>query len=149
MNAAPTGERYILGGAWNVSGYLFSAWDARTPFARDETFGFRLVKRTAALPDVAAGSLALVNPVPPPTAVDDDTYRLYAALHRYDKQPLDSKVGLTDDSSQRSSCVSKLSSSPRGASWETIRPRSTRGISRRVSRSLSSCSTGATISSFN
>jgi hypothetical protein len=82
-----------------------------------------LVKRTAALPDVAAGSLALVNPVPPPTAVDDDTYRLYAALHRYDKPPLDSKVGLTDDSSQRSSCVSKLSSSPRGASWETIRPR--------------------------
>lgn len=68
MNAAPTGERYILGGAWNESSYVFSAWDARTPFARDETFGFRLVKRTAALPDVAAGSLALVNPRLPPPA---------------------------------------------------------------------------------
>ena len=25
MNAAPKGERYILGGAWNESAYVFSA----------------------------------------------------------------------------------------------------------------------------
>ena len=36
MNAAPTGERFILGGAWNESGYVFSAWDAgrRLPATR-------------------------------------------------------------------------------------------------------------------
>ena len=99
MNAAPTGERYILGGAWNESSYVFSATDARTPFARDETFGFRCVKRTGALPDAAAGGLTIVNPPPPPPPVDDDTYQLYARLHRYDKQPLDSRFTTTDDSS--------------------------------------------------
>ena len=50
INPAPSGERYILGGGWNEPAYAFSAIDARTPFARDETFGFRLVKRGAALP---------------------------------------------------------------------------------------------------
>jgi dienelactone hydrolase/predicted Ser/Thr protein kinase len=99
MNAAPTGVRYILGGAWNESAYVFSSWDARSPFARDETFGFRCVKRTAALPDAAADSLTLVAPGPPPPTVDDETYRVFAALHRYDKQPLESRVERTDDSS--------------------------------------------------
>ena len=98
LNAAPTGERYILGGAWNEPAYVFSAWDARSPFARDETFGFRCVTRTAPLPDAAAGSLALVAPRPPPPAVGDETYRVFAAQHRYDKQPLESRVERTDDS---------------------------------------------------
>jgi eukaryotic-like serine/threonine-protein kinase len=99
MNAAQTGERYILGGAWNESAYVFSAWDARSPFARDETFGFRCVTRTAALPDGAAGPLVLLAPTPPPPAVGDDTYRVFAALHRYDKLALEDLVELTDDSS--------------------------------------------------
>jgi formylglycine-generating enzyme required for sulfatase activity/dienelactone hydrolase/predicted Ser/Thr protein kinase len=99
MNAAQTGERYILGGAWNEAAYVFSSWDARPPFARDETFGFRCVTRTAALPDGAAGPLALLPPAPPPAAVGDDTYRVFAALHEYDKQPLESRVERTDDSS--------------------------------------------------
>jgi dienelactone hydrolase len=100
MNPTPSGERYILGGGWNEPAYVFSAIDARTPFARDETFGFRLVKRVAALPDAATGVLVLLAPKPPPPAVADETYRVFAALHRYDKQPLDSRVERTDDSSQ-------------------------------------------------
>ena len=99
MNAAPTGERYILGGAWNESGLRVRGLgraDAVCP-RRDvwlplrETHGGvarRGGRRTHAL-----------NPRPPPPPVDDDTYRLYAALHRYDKQPLDSRVERTDDSS--------------------------------------------------
>jgi dienelactone hydrolase/predicted Ser/Thr protein kinase len=99
MNAAPTGERYILGGAWNEQAYVFSSWDARSPFARDETFGFRCVKRTAALPEAAAGALATGPAGPPPAPVSDDTYRVFAALHRYDKPPLDSRAETTVDSS--------------------------------------------------
>ena len=33
-------ERYILGGAWDEPAYAFSDPDARSPFARDSTFGF-------------------------------------------------------------------------------------------------------------
>lgn len=99
-NPAPTGERYILGGAWNESGYVFSAWDARSPFSRDQAFGFRCVIRTGALPDDAAGALTLVNPRPPLPPAADDTYQLYAGLHRYDTQPLDSRVEAMDDSSR-------------------------------------------------
>jgi dienelactone hydrolase/predicted Ser/Thr protein kinase len=99
LNAAPTGERYILGGAWNEQAYVFNSWDARPPIARDETFGFRCVTRTAALPDPAAGPLAIISPAPPPPPVGDDTYRVFTGMHRYDKQPLKSRIERTDDSS--------------------------------------------------
>jgi dienelactone hydrolase len=101
MNATPRGERYILGGAWNEPSYAFSASDARTPFTRDETFGFRCVQRLAALPEAAAGPLTLRPAPPAPTPpVGDETYRVFVALHTYDKQPLDSRLERTDDSSE-------------------------------------------------
>jgi dienelactone hydrolase len=99
MNATASGDRYILGGAWNEASYAFIVSDARAPFARDDTFGLRCVKRLGTLPEAASGSLTLVAPAPPPVPVDDDTYRVFAALHHYDKQPLDSRVERTDDSS--------------------------------------------------
>jgi len=100
MNATQKGERYIMGGAWNESTYAFLAPDARTPFARDETFGFRCVKRVAALPDAAVGALAFASSAPPPPPVNDDTYRVFVDLHRYDKQPVDTQIVSTDDSSR-------------------------------------------------
>ncbi len=42
----PTGDlHYLLGGAWNEDDYVFSGSDARPPFAREATFGFRCVRR--------------------------------------------------------------------------------------------------------
>jgi eukaryotic-like serine/threonine-protein kinase len=96
MNATPKGERYIFGGAWNEPAYSFAALDARMPFARDETFGFRCVSRIATLPDAAGGALALARPAPPKPPIGDDTYRVFADLHKYDKQPLDSRIERTD-----------------------------------------------------
>ena len=98
MNATPNGERYILGGAWNEPAYSFAALDARTPLVRDETFGFRCVSRTGALPDAAGGTLAFSRPVLPKPPVGDDTYRVFAGLYKYEKQPLDSRIERTDDS---------------------------------------------------
>ena len=99
MNATPRGDRYILGGAWNEASYAFIVSDARAPFARDDTFGFRCVKRLGTLPEAASGALTLSAPAPPPVPVGDDTYGVFAGLHKYDKQPLDSRVERTDDSS--------------------------------------------------
>ena len=100
MNATPRGRRCrSQGGAWNEPSYTFSAFDARTPFTRDDTFGFRCVQRLAALPDAATGPLTLLAAPPAPPPVGDETYRVFAALHTYDKQPLDSRLERTDDSS--------------------------------------------------
>ena len=43
--------RYILGGAWNEPAYAFGNPDARSPFARESTFGFRCVRRPTAPPE--------------------------------------------------------------------------------------------------
>src|SRR5262249_50972453 len=41
-------KRFILGGAFNEPSYLFGGADAQSPFAREPTDGFRLVKYIAA-----------------------------------------------------------------------------------------------------
>ena len=48
-----TGDRrYILGGAWDEPPYQFSVPDARTPFTRENTFGFRCVQRSTSPGDI-------------------------------------------------------------------------------------------------
>ena len=37
-------KRYILAGAWNEPRYMFATEDARLPFSRAATFGFRCAK---------------------------------------------------------------------------------------------------------
>src|SRR6185295_9818687 len=38
-------RRYVLGGSWDEAEYMFSRFDAKAPFSRDLTNGFRLVRR--------------------------------------------------------------------------------------------------------
>ncbi len=52
-------RRYILGGAWDEPAYAFSIPDARAPFARDGTFGFRCVRRPTAPPERSFAPLTL------------------------------------------------------------------------------------------
>jgi serine/threonine protein kinase/dienelactone hydrolase len=100
MNATERGERYILGGAWDEPPYAFSGFDARGPFVRDETFGFRCVRRISGLPSAAAGTLASNRSAALKPAVADDIYRVFVALHKYDKRPLATRLERTDDSHQ-------------------------------------------------
>jgi dienelactone hydrolase len=95
-------DRYILGGAWDEPAYLFSQPDARPPFARESTFGFRCVQRPTAPPErsfaplkVGADRLARAS-----APVGDETYKVFVHLHAYAKSDLDAKVERVDQSPQ-------------------------------------------------
>jgi hypothetical protein len=95
---ASSDRRYFLGGAWDEPPYQFTVPDARTPFTRENTFGFRCVQRSTSPGDI-------YNPVARPSApprikpVDDESYRVFLDLHTYEKSALDSRVERTDESS--------------------------------------------------
>lgn len=94
-------RRYILGGAWNEPSYQFMLLDARRPFDRAETFGFRCAKY------LTPPSQALSGPVPTGVSrdrrsdkpADDRAFRIYRSLHSYDKADLKSVVESVDESS--------------------------------------------------
>ena len=93
--------RYLLGGAWSEEPYVFTASDARTPFTRADTFGFRCVRRVSPPPDEAFASFARSTSTTllrdPP--VDDATYHRFLDIHAYDKTDLESRVERVDDTS--------------------------------------------------
>jgi len=92
-------RRAILGGSWNEPSFMFGVLDAAEPFERRATFGLRCARFVAAPPP------SLLEPVNPVTGdrrgdkpVDDATFRVYAALHRYDKTDLAARTESMDDS---------------------------------------------------
>jgi hypothetical protein len=86
-------RRYVLGGSWNDPQYVFRFLNAKPPFARDPTTGFRLVQRVTAPP---AQTFGPVKAGPSDAArgrpVDDKTYQVFLRLHTYDNTDLDAKV---------------------------------------------------------
>ncbi|HXW07148.1 MAG TPA: protein kinase [Vicinamibacterales bacterium] len=100
-NAADQHKRYILGGAWNEPAYMFHEADARSPFQRDATFGFRCIKHlpqdipSPRLRDAVAASTrnyAKEQPVP------EHVFRAYQALYAYDRVPLNPTIESVDTS---------------------------------------------------
>ena len=97
----PTGDRhYLLGGAWNEDDYVFSRGDARPPFAREATFGFRCVRRLTppaeeTFKPVTLGKAFRERDAP----VDEQTFRRFLDLHAYEKSDLDPRVERVDLSS--------------------------------------------------
>jgi dienelactone hydrolase len=95
--------RYVLGGAWDESPYTFSMADARMPFDRDDTLGFRCVRRPTAPPPGSFAEITVPrrrNLAREKEPVADDTYRHFAQLHAYDhKAELDAMPGPSDESS--------------------------------------------------
>ena len=90
--------RYHLGGSWADPTYMFTYGDARDPFDRAETNGFRLVKYLDG--PMPPSVLAPIRPpvregarTPPPPEIVE----AYATLYRYDPVPLESKVESRDD----------------------------------------------------
>ena len=85
--------RYILGGSWSDLLYNFTDADARSPFDRSETNGFRLVKYQG------SPTAVLMEPLRPASSrdyskeqpVSDDLFRAYKDLYSYDPTPLDEK----------------------------------------------------------
>jgi eukaryotic-like serine/threonine-protein kinase len=95
-------QRYILGGAWDEPAYAFSVPDARSPFARENTFGFRCVKRPTAPPEVSFAPLTLgvIKLARTSASVGDETYKVFLNLHAYTKSDLDARVERVDQSPQ-------------------------------------------------
>jgi formylglycine-generating enzyme required for sulfatase activity/dienelactone hydrolase len=99
-NRADDVKRYILGGAWDEPAYMFNDPDARSPFERAPTFGFRCVKysaddtvaRTGELVPFAARDFNKERPV------GDDAFAAYRTLYEYDKGDLAARMESTDDS---------------------------------------------------
>jgi formylglycine-generating enzyme required for sulfatase activity/dienelactone hydrolase/tRNA A-37 threonylcarbamoyl transferase component Bud32 len=102
LNAAGDDKRYILGGAWNEPGYMFTDADARSPFAREGNFGFRCVKLSpdTRLPsNVTAAVLFPSRDFGAEKPVGDDLFAAYRSLYRYDRTDLQPVLESVDDGS--------------------------------------------------
>ena len=94
------GKRYILGGAWNETSYMFLDQDAQSPWERSPTHGFRCVKYLAEFPPAAATTgplLAAFRDYSKERPVPDDVFKIYRSLFTYDRTPLNAVVESVDD----------------------------------------------------
>jgi eukaryotic-like serine/threonine-protein kinase len=99
-SSSPTGtKRAILGGSWNEASYTFVQLDAEDPFERRATFGFRCARFVERPP------VSLFEPLAERVVdrrgekpVNDAAFRVYAALHRYDRTDLATQTKSVDDS---------------------------------------------------
>ncbi len=94
-------RRYILGGAWNEGAHLFAIPDARRPFERSPSHGFRCAKYPDSLPEALSGPATFVsrdrrNERP----ADDAVFQVYRDLHNYDRTALKAAVESVDDGSE-------------------------------------------------
>jgi tRNA A-37 threonylcarbamoyl transferase component Bud32/dienelactone hydrolase len=100
-NLANSGQRFILGGAWDEPGYLFVDPDARSPWERAANFGFRCMKYFPN--DTLAADITGPLEVPSrrdyskETPVSDEVFRAYARLYAYDKTDLKATTEAVDD----------------------------------------------------
>jgi len=91
-------RRFILGGAWGEPAYMFKHLDARPPFDRSPTSGFRCAMYDAPT-EVTMQSIAI-----PPAGfsrkpVSDDVFGAYRSLYSYDRTDLKATVDAVDDGS--------------------------------------------------
>jgi eukaryotic-like serine/threonine-protein kinase len=100
-NEAGSGRRYTLGGGWNDPAYFFNDPDARSPWDREPSFGFRAMK----LPPgstLAAESTRQVDfffrDFSRERPVNDQVFRAYASLYSFDRGELASARVSVDDS---------------------------------------------------
>jgi eukaryotic-like serine/threonine-protein kinase len=94
------GQRYILGGGWNEPVYMAMNDDARPPFDRGETNGFRCMKETSASDRSVFAAWAPPHPVPDTsrlTPVSDLEFRAFQRFYEYDRTPLDGRLERATD----------------------------------------------------
>jgi eukaryotic-like serine/threonine-protein kinase len=94
--------RYIRGGAWTDPLYMFSQLDAKSPFDRSLSNGFRCVKYLTTDQNLnrAKEPITLLSPrdYSKESPVGDDIFRIYRGLYSYDKIELESEIAFSDDS---------------------------------------------------
>ncbi len=94
LNASGT-QRFILGGGWNDSPYLFNDSYAQPPFDRSIANGIRLVKYLSADSNLMRASAPFTRQLrdflhAPP--VSDAVFSAYRQMYEYDRTPLTPRV---------------------------------------------------------
>ena len=92
-SATPTlaGERLLLGGSWSDPSYnYFATFDVRSPWDRDDDFGFRTVVGK----DGETAMPVEVRPVPPPPPpMGDEAFEVVRRFFDYERRPLEVEAG--------------------------------------------------------
>ena len=98
----PIGEkRYILGGGWNEPSYVFGDPDAKPPWDRAPSHGFRCAKYATPAPAEQLAAIDLVTATRDYSAekpVTDAVFRIYRGFYSYDKTELKPTVDSVDES---------------------------------------------------
>jgi eukaryotic-like serine/threonine-protein kinase len=94
-------KRYILGGGWNEASYVFDEPDAKEPWDRAPSHGFRCAKYVAPPPPEQRAAIDLVTATrdyAAETPVNDAVFQIYRAFYSYDKTALNPRVDSVEES---------------------------------------------------
>jgi formylglycine-generating enzyme required for sulfatase activity/cephalosporin-C deacetylase-like acetyl esterase len=100
VTEAESGNRWVLGGAWDDPIYMFVDPDAQSPWLRAPDIGFRTVKYidSASVPTQAfAGVPSPRRDFSKIKPVNDQIFQAYQSLYSYDKTPLNATVEQVSD----------------------------------------------------
>jgi eukaryotic-like serine/threonine-protein kinase len=89
------GLRFLMGGAWNELPYVFANYDARSPFDRHETYGFRLAKYIGPVAETLSASIPiniLRSDVGRREPVSEEIFEVYRRQYSYDRGPLNAVI---------------------------------------------------------
>src|SRR5262249_824455 len=98
----PGATRYILGGAYSDPDYMFLYPEARSPFDRASTNGFRLAKYLKPGSRPHPTTVAIPKPMRDYTKekpVSDEVFSAFKSVYAYDPVALDARTEAVDDSS--------------------------------------------------
>ncbi|MDH3901889.1 MAG: SUMF1/EgtB/PvdO family nonheme iron enzyme [Xanthomonadales bacterium] len=95
----PGSDRYILGGSWKDSSYLFTYGIAVSPWERSGTNGFRVIRNMGDEEELVDFSRAVARPEQEViTPLSDQEFEIYRGTYEYDKTDLRSKFEFAEDS---------------------------------------------------
>ncbi len=95
------GLRFLMGGAWNELPYVFSDYDAKPPFDRHATYGFRLAKYIGPVAETLSASIrinTLRRDVGREKPVSDEIFEVYRREYGYDRGPLNAVIEAHEES---------------------------------------------------
>ncbi|HSF18641.1 MAG TPA: dienelactone hydrolase family protein, partial [Vicinamibacteria bacterium] len=96
-NEAGDGKRFLLGGGFGESTYMFRDWDALSPWDRRSNYGFRCVKLDApASPTAVARVEPTLRDFWKEMPVSDEVFEAYRGLYAYDATDLNARVEETE-----------------------------------------------------
>ena len=97
LNESLGGKRFILGGGFGEPSYMFSTFDAQSPWDRRPNYGFRCAKLSS---PPAPAALARLEPVlrdySKERPVSDEVFRAYKGAYAYDRRDLNVKLEETE-----------------------------------------------------